>query len=85
VISALNSFDFASAGFSCWLGGDMKWLNAVQGIMAASSFFFVPNANGGEMIRTQEFNNVVHSMTTTISSIDSASQRRLVNPSMSGR
>ena len=46
VISALNSFDFVSAGFSCWLGGDMKWLNAVQGIMAASSFFLSPMPTG---------------------------------------
>ena len=83
VISALNSFDFASAGFSCWLGGDMKWLNAVQGLMAASSFFFVPNANVGEIIRTQEFRNVVLSMTTTVSSINSTSQRRLMNRSTS--
>jgi len=46
VVSALNSFDFSAAGFTCHLGGDMKWLNAVQGIMSPASFFVSPVPSG---------------------------------------
>jgi len=75
VISALNSFDFAAAGFTCHLGGDMKWLNAVQGIMSPASFFFVPSASGGDVIHAHEFKSAVRSSRTAVFSMDSTSRR----------
>ena len=59
VISALNFFDFSAAGYSVFLGGDMAWINAAQGLMGTSSFFFVPNANGGSIMRPQRSNSRV--------------------------
>jgi len=46
VISALNSYDFAAAGYAVFLGGDMAWLNAAQGLMGTSSFFLSPVPTG---------------------------------------
>ncbi len=42
IISALNSFDFKSAGYSVFLVGDILWINEIQGIMSPSSLFFCP-------------------------------------------
>ena len=75
VISALNSFDFAAAGLTCHLGGDMKWLNAVQGIMSPASFFFVPSAYGGDVIPAHEFRNAVRPSRTAVFSMDLTSRR----------
>jgi hypothetical protein len=58
VISALNNFDFSANRYSVFLGGDMAWLNGAQGLMGTSSFFFVPNVNGGSIMPLQESNNL---------------------------
>jgi len=60
VISALNSFDFAAAGYAVFLGGDMAWLNVAQGLMGTSSFFFVPSASGGSITHLRQSNSLVH-------------------------
>ena len=83
VITALNSFDFAAAGYTCHLGGDMKWLNAVQGIMSPASFFFVPCASGGAVIPAHEFKNAVRSSRTAAFSMDLTSRRPFVSRSRS--
>jgi len=59
VISALNNFDFSANRYSVFLGGDMAWLNGAQGLMGTSSFFFVPNVNGGSIMPLQRSNNHV--------------------------
>jgi hypothetical protein len=59
IISSLNSFDFIAAGYSVFLGGDMKWLNGAQGLLGTSSFFFVPNVNGGSIMPLQKSNSRV--------------------------
>ena len=58
VISALNSFDFTAAGYAVFLGGDMAWLNAAQGLMGTSSFFFVPSAQGGSITRLRAYGSL---------------------------
>ena len=60
ILSSLNTFDFSAAGYEVFLGGDMKWLNGAQGLMATSSFFFVPSANGGRITRLRRSNSRVH-------------------------
>jgi hypothetical protein len=64
VISALNAFDFSAAGYEVFLGGDMKWLNGAQGLMGASSFFFVPNVHGGSIMHLQQSRRLAHSRAT---------------------
>jgi len=59
IITVINAFDFVAAGYQVFLGGDMKWLNGAQGLMATSSFFFVPNVNGGSIMPLQKYNNHV--------------------------
>jgi hypothetical protein len=59
IISALNNFDFNANGYSVFLGGDMAWLNGAQGLMGTSSFFFVPNVNGGSIMPLQKSNSRV--------------------------
>ena len=61
LISALHSFDFAAAGYAAvFLGGDMAWRIAAQGLIGTSSFFFVPSANGGSITHLQGYSSFVH-------------------------
>ena len=60
LISALHYFDFSAAGYAVFLGGDMAWRNAAQGLMGTLSFFFVPSANGGSITHLQGYSSLVH-------------------------